>query len=94
MTLEIIIYIFRGEISIPKELGNLPEIDLNQMEMDKTYKRPDGGRAEAEETRLGPHPRLPEVLPAFCALVVQLMGKGRHEALQVGQLQRRPDLFI
>lgn len=68
--------------------------DLNQMEMDKTYKRPDGGRAEAEETRLGPHPRLPEVLPAFCALVVQLMGKGRHEALQVGQLQRRPDLFI
>ena len=38
--------------------------------------------------------RLPEVLPAFRAFVVQFVGKGRHEALQVGELQGRPDLFI
>lgn len=40
------------------------------------------------------HACLPQVLPAFRALVVQFIGKGRHEALQVGQLQGRPDLFI
>lgn len=75
-----------------------PGLTLTLTSKDRESSSPGTGTVTVTEGSRGGlgrrQPHLPEVLPALRALVVQLIGKSRHEVLQVSQLQGRPDFLV